>query len=77
MVPFVPAVMVCIIPITLFAWLALLAATAASGLLVLRNASTPLLASDPTHQKAPPLILAILVAHFIFYVLLTITFYHH
>jgi protein YIPF1/2 len=77
MVPYLPAVFVCIIPVTAFAWLALMAASSASALLVLRNASTPLLASDSSHQKAPAFILAILVVHFIFFVALAITFYHH
>jgi len=77
MVPFLPASLLCIIPWNFVAWIALMAASVASGLLILRNASTPLLASDPTAQKAPPLILAILAAHFIFFVSMGITFYHH
>lgn len=77
MVPFLPASVLCIIPVSFFEWVFLLAATGASGLLILRNVSTPLLASDPSAQKAPPLILAILVAHFIFYFAMAITFYHH
>lgn len=77
MVPFLPAAILCIIPVQFLEWVFLLAASGASALLILRNASTPLLASDPSHQKAPPLILAILVAHFIFYVSMAITFYHH
>ncbi|CAB9509205.1 Protein YIPF1 [Seminavis robusta] len=77
MVPYLPASILCTIPVNFIAWIVLMAATAASGLLVLRNASTPLLASDATAQKAPPLILAILVAHFIFFVAMGVTFYHH
>lgn len=77
MVPFLPATLLCIIPINFIAWIVLLAASGASGLLILRNASTPLLASDPTAQKAPPMILAILATHFIFFISMGITFYHH
>lgn len=77
MVPYLPAAILCIIPVNFIAWIVLMAATGASGLLVLRNASTPLLASDVSHQKAPPLIMAMLVTHFIFFVSMTITFYHH
>jgi len=77
MVPFLPASILCIIPVNFIAWLVLFAASGASVLLILRNASTPLLASDQTAQKAPSLILAILVAHFIFFVTMGATFYHH
>ena len=77
MVPYLPASIICIIPVNFIAWVVLFAASAASALLVLRNASVPLLASDPSHQKAPPLILFILVAHFIFFVSIVVTFYHH
>ena len=77
MVPFLPASILCIIPVNFIAWIVLMAASAASGLLVLRNASTPLLASDQSAQKAPPLILAILVTHFLFFVSMGVTFYHH
>jgi protein YIPF1/2 len=77
MVPYLPAAILCIIPVNFIAWIVLMAATGASGLLVLRNASTPLLASDASHQKAPILIMAILVTHFIFYISMTFTFYHH
>jgi predicted membrane-bound dolichyl-phosphate-mannose-protein mannosyltransferase len=77
MVPFLPASLLCIIPFNVIAWLALLGASAASGLLVLRNCSTPLLASDPTHQKAPAVVLAMLAAHVLFFFAIVITFYHH
>lgn len=77
MVPYLPASLLCIIPWNFISWTALMAASGASGLLILRNASTPLLASDPSAQKAPPLILAILAAHFIFFVSMGVTFYHH
>ena len=77
MVPFLPASILCIIPFNLISWMILLAATGVSALLVLRNASTPLLASDPGHQKAPLLIMAMLAAHVIFFLATGITFYHH
>lgn len=77
MVPYIPASIVCIVPLNLVMWLVLSVASGVSVLLVLRNASTPLLASDPGHQKAPALILAMLVAHFCFFVAVAVTFYHH
>jgi len=77
MVPYLPATVLCIMPVNFIAWVVLMAASGASALLVLRNASAPLLASDQSAQKAPMLIMAILVAHFIFFVSMVITFYHH
>lgn len=78
MVPFLPASLLCIIPSNILAWVILGVASAASCLLVLRNASSPILAADPSGvQKAMPIIIAILACHFIFFVSLGITFYHH
>lgn len=65
------------LPYTLYHWLVLAAAVAASGLLVVRNLSTPLLSQDvdSSHAKAAPLLLSILGAHFTFLLVLKLTFY--
>lgn len=77
LVPFLPAVLLCIIPSGLVSWLLLGVATAISCLLVVRNAAAPLLSGDAGSAKAPPLILAISGTHFIFYFVLKFSFYHH
>jgi hypothetical protein len=69
----------------LWAWLVLALATTASALLIVRNLSTPLLAYEtgaaanaaaPHHQSlVAPILLALLVAHFIYFCVLKIVFY--
>lgn len=63
-------------PYSFWHWLTLAAATTASGMLVVRNLSTPLLAQDAGSQtKAAPLILAILGTHFIYMCVLKFSFF--
>jgi protein YIPF1/2 len=65
-----------ILPFGLWHWLTLAAAVGASGLLVVRNLSTPLLSQDDaSHAKAAPLLLAMLGAHFTYLIVLKLTFY--
>jgi Yip1 domain len=75
--PYLIAASVAWIPILIVEWLALALGTAASGLLVIRNLSTPLLANagGGVTQRAEGLILAILAAHFIFMCVLKFGFY--
>lgn len=78
MVIYMPAILLCLIPLDLVAWIVLSVATAVSALLVVRNVSTALLASDAVgHAKASPLILAILGTHAIFLLVLKLTFFQH
>jgi len=64
------------LPYELWHWIVLAVAAAASGLLIVRNLSTPLLAQDAAnHAKAAPVLLAILGAHVIYLLVLKITFY--
>jgi len=75
--PFVPAVILCVIPFEIVSFVLLLAATIASCSLIVRNLSAPLLASDSGQAKAPPVILAILGTHAIFFLVLKYKFFHH
>jgi hypothetical protein len=75
--PFLPAVMVCIIPLGIVSWVLLAAATAVSCLLVVRNVAHPLLSSDVGQAKAPPILLSILGSSVIFFLSLKFTFYHY
>lgn len=64
------------LPYGIWHWVTLAAAVGASGLLIVRNLSTPLLSQDAAnHAKAAPLLLAILGAHFTYLLILKITFY--
>jgi len=64
------------LPYELWHWCVLAAASSASGLLILRNLSTPLLSQDAAnHAKAAPVLLAILGAHVLYLLVLKITFY--
>lgn len=65
------------LPYELWHWIVLAAAAAASGLLILRNLSAPLLSQDVGghHAKAGPVLLALLGAHVIYLLVLKITFY--
>jgi hypothetical protein len=75
--PYLPAVILCVIPIGIVSWVLLALATGASCLLVVRNVAHPLLASDVGQAKAPPIILAILGSSIIFFLFLKFTFYHY
>jgi hypothetical protein len=76
MVPFQVAALLAWIPWEIIEWLVLAVATACSGLLVVRNLSTPLMQQDSsTHTKAAPLIMAMMGAHVCFLFVLKFTFY--
>lgn len=75
LVPYVPAVILCMIPFGIVSWILLLVATLVSGSLVVRNVAAPLLSCD--QAKAPPILLAILGAHIVFFLFLKFSFYHH
>jgi hypothetical protein len=76
LVPFVVACGILWFPFSFIQWLVLAAAATASCLLVLRNLVTPLLQQDEAnHAKAGPIVLAILVTHFIFFVVVKVTFF--
>ena len=77
LVPFIPAALLCVIPLGFLSWIFLAIATVMSCSLVVRNVSAPLLATDSGQTKAPPVILAILAAHVIFFFVVKFTFYHH
>jgi len=77
LVPYVPAVMICIIPLGIISWICLLLATIISCSLVVRNVAGPMLASDIGQVKAPPVLLAILGVHIIFFLFLKFSFYHY
>jgi hypothetical protein len=77
LVPFMPAVVICIIPFGLVSWITLLLATGVSCSLVVRNVAAPLLSSDVGQAKASPILLAILGTHGIFFFFLKFSFYHH
>jgi hypothetical protein len=76
MVIYLPTTLLCLVPIHAWIWMCLLAATCASGLLVVRNVAAPLLSSDTAGNKAGPLLMAIMGTHLIFFVVLKLAFYH-
>lgn len=75
MVPFLPATLLCLIPVELVVWVSLAIATAVSAILILRNVAGPLLASDVSQSKSGPLLLAILGTHVILLLTLELAFY--
>jgi len=77
LVPFVPAVLLCVIPFAIFSWVFPLGATLVSCSLVVRNVSAPMLSTDAGRAKAPPVILAILASYLIFFFIIKFTFYTH
>mmetsp|Transcript_42968 Transcript_42968/g.103877 ORF Transcript_42968/g.103877 Transcript_42968/m.103877 type:complete len:348 (-) Transcript_42968:2470-3513(-) len=77
MTPYIPAVVLCVIPIGLVSWILLGVATGVSVLLVVRNVAHPLLSSDVGQAKAPPILLVILGSAFIFLLFLKFSFYHY
>jgi len=76
LVPYFPAVIMCLIPWGFFGWLFLLAATGVSVMLVLRNVAGPVLASEISQSKAGPILVAVLLCHFVFFLVLKLSFYH-
>jgi len=77
LVPFLPAVILCIIPFGIVSWILLSMATVVSCSLVIRNVAAPMLTSDVGQVKAPPVLLAIMGTHIIFFLFLKFSFYHH
>lgn len=77
LLPYIPATLLCLIPVSVMVWISLAAATAVSAVLVLRNVAGPLLASDVSQTRSGPLLLAILGVHIIFLLTLKLVFYHH
>lgn len=75
MVPYVPATLLCLIPVELVIWISLGIATGVSAVLILRNVAGPLLASDVSQSKSGPLLLAILGSHVILLLTLKLAFY--
>jgi protein YIPF1/2 len=76
LVPYLGAVMICVVPLGILSWIALIAATVMSVSLVVRNVAAPLLSSDVGQAKAPPVIMAILGMHLIFLFFMKFSFYH-
>ena len=83
LVPYMPAVVLSVIPFGIVAWITLGAATAVSCLLVIRNVSPALMSSDTSgtggtggQAKGPPIILIMLGCHVVFFLVLKFTFYH-
>lgn len=88
LVPYLPAVVVSIIPFSLIAWIALGAATGMSCLMVIRNVAPSLLSAPSAGGgvgggggvgqagKGTPIIFVILGSHTVFLLALKFTFYH-
>lgn len=76
MTPYLLAVLIAWVPITILEWLVLAMATFASVLLILRNLSTPLLSQDAANQaKAAPILMSILGVHVVFLLVMKYLFY--
>jgi hypothetical protein len=82
--PYLPAcLLLSILPWALWEWVCLGTATAASGLLVLRNLSGPLLLQQPSDEmhsvtgqaKATPILGSMLGCHVVFLIVLKVVFY--
>merc|ERR1712232_929528 len=76
-VAFFPATVLCMIPNEALEWIFLLAATAISAILILRNVARPILETSSNQQRAGPILIFIMVAHIIFFLVLKFTFYYH
>jgi hypothetical protein len=76
---YVPATLLCLIPVEAVIWTVLAVATGLSALLVVRNVAAPLMASETTAvgNRSGALIMAILGVHVIFLLVLKLAFYHH
>lgn len=87
LVPFLPASWLCVVPYGWVKWLVLLAATVASGMLVLRNVVGPIVESvgggsgtgfiGAMQGKSAGLIVSVAVCHFVFFFVMKLAFYHH
>lgn len=82
LVPYIPAVFLSTIPVSIIAWITLGVATGVSCLMVLRNISPSLMASDTSsgiggQSKGPPIVLAILGCHVVFFLILKYSFFHY
>ena len=77
MVAFFPATVLCMIPVEALEWIFLLAATAVSAILILRNVARPILETSSNQQRAGPILIFIMVAHILFFLVLKFTFYYH
>lgn len=75
MVVYIPATLLCLIPLQIFIWVVLAVATAVSALLVVRNVATPLLGADAQANKAGPILIAMLCAHAILFLILKFAFF--
>lgn len=79
MVVYMPASLLCLIPVEVVIWVVLGVATGVSVVLILRNVAGPLLASDyvsgQSSSKSGPLLLAILGSHVILLLTLKLAFY--
>lgn len=75
MLPFLPATLLCLIPVEIVIWISLGIATGISVVLILRNVAGPLLACDVSQSKSGPLLLAILGTHVILLLTLKLAFY--
>eukprot|EP00536_Pseudo-nitzschia_multiseries_P016015 jgi/Psemu1/247244/estExt_Genewise1.C_10000017 len=84
LVPYMPAVVLSILPFSIIAWVTLALATVTSGLMVIRNVAPSLMSADTSgtgngiggQSKGPPIVLAILGCHLVFFLVLKFTFYH-
>jgi hypothetical protein len=82
LVPFMPAVVLSVIPFSIIAWITLGVATGVSCLLIIRNVAPVLMAYGGSsggvggQAKGPPIILVILGCHVVFFLVLKFRFYH-
>ena len=66
----------CIFPLELLTWILMGTAGVASGLLIVRNLSTPLMGQDGAgNAKSAPIIMAMMVVHFIYILVVKFTFF--
>mmetsp|Transcript_5409 Transcript_5409/g.7868 ORF Transcript_5409/g.7868 Transcript_5409/m.7868 type:complete len:391 (-) Transcript_5409:11-1183(-) len=80
LIPYLPATLLCLIPITILEWIVLALATAASLLLILRNIAGPILRNGQSSlagQKAGSIIICVMVCHGVLLLILKLMFYHH
>lgn len=79
LVPYLPATFLCLLPYTFLEWILLLSATVISVLLILRNISSPLLRSSDSHARsyASAVLMAVMLFHLAFVLILKFGFYHH
>jgi hypothetical protein len=71
------APLIVIFPLHILTWLLLATSVSASGMLVIRNMATPLMAQDTAagNAKAGPIILSILACHFVYFAVLKYVFF--